>query len=286
MGASQSDAVVWAAYACKGVSIGALAIQVYELFTCLPDEIKYLWKCKFSATTYLYTWSRYVPLCAQIINVILSEMVYAASPSNKICIGNYIFKAVAGQLSLTCVEMIILLRVYALYNRSRRITYFLGGVFLTGLTLQIIGSVMLVTSAYTGPILCSSSQASTMGLSLFAAGACVNETIMLFMTFLKVFGTYRDGWGRTPLVSVMIRDGLLVFVLLSVIISTMISFELVQHLSDSLWNTAFSCYIASLSITGCRLILKMRRLSVRNMDEDTDMTEIQFTSVFRIENSL
>lgn len=273
--------VVWAT---RGASIGAFVFLLLEFVNGFREEMEYLWtkRTRVRFVTYLYAWSRYFPLCAQIVNFTLSEVTYA-SPSPKICFVAYIAKAVTSQLVTTCVEGILAVRVHALYNCSFRTGVFLVTILILGTALEIAGTA--TTLAHLEPgiggSICVPDRCPAATLAIYASGTGIIQITLLVMTLFRILVNRHTGWMRTPVVSLVLRDGILVFVMLAIMTSVLISFEIMRTAGVLVWNAAFSWYVTLLSIAGCRLVMNMRKLAVnqvRNSQRNSTMTA--FSSIF------
>ncbi|EDR10468.1 uncharacterized protein LACBIDRAFT_325117 [Laccaria bicolor S238N-H82] len=306
----------WLIWVTKGACIGALATQIMEFFHCFADEVEYIWQFvnplspqhhspfihsssgRISFVTYLYAWSRYFPLIAQIVNLVFMEIAQSPSAHDHTCLMGFITKAVTAQIATTCVELILLVRVHALYNRSRKSGILLGLVFITGFALEVTSDIRVIKSVIDSPNnICMPPPYERLALALFAAGVGLVQSTLLFMTVSKVILGRKLGWGRTPLVSLMLRDGVIVFALLigehydrypfsrvlsssQVVVTLIITFEIAQNMEVLKWNAIFSWYVSLLSIVGCRVIMNMRRLGPQHQ-RSSDVSELQqFTSVF------
>jgi hypothetical protein len=124
--------------------------------------------------------------------------------------------------------------VHALYNRSRKSGVLLALVFITGFALEVTSDIRVIKSVIDGQHkICTPPPYERVALALFAyvgslstspslkdsfgilrAGVGLVQSTLLLMTVSKVILGRKLGWARTPLVSLMLRDGVLVFALL------------------------------------------------------------------------
>ncbi|KAF4612689.1 hypothetical protein D9613_011771 [Agrocybe pediades] len=269
---SPDYALLWMVWATKGASISALLFQFLEFFNQFIEEVEYLWSGRIRLISYLYGFCRYFPLGAQIVNIILSELIHNA-PSERLCMTAFVMKAATAQLTTTCVETILVVRVHALYNCSRLSGLFLLGILAIGTCFELCGAIMTIMQLQPRPgnNICKPARSSLITISFFAIGCGLIESVLLVMTLAKIILSRNTGWLRTPVISLMLRDSVSVFILLvtessllncTVITSTVVGFEVVRSIDDkvSLWAAAYSWYVALLSASGCRIILNMRML--------------------------
>ncbi|TFK67633.1 hypothetical protein BDN72DRAFT_89317 [Pluteus cervinus] len=248
-------------------SAGALAVQIWEFFSSLTSEVEYLSSDGLSLVKCLYIWSRYVLFVVQVI--------VHGPRIPQLCVAANIHRTVSGQIAISALETILVVRVYAFYTGHKSARRFLKVLFVVGFVLQVIGNAYIIRHLLAA-FSCHIPDISS-GLLYFGAGAGLNQSTIIILTTAKYVVGYRQGWARTPLVFVMIRDGAVVFLILSVILGVIISNELLERLSLAFWHTAFSWYITLLSIAGCRLVLNMRQIA--NEANATAVASPQLTSI-------
>ncbi|KIJ61234.1 hypothetical protein HYDPIDRAFT_116223 [Hydnomerulius pinastri MD-312] len=103
------------------------------------------------------------------------------------------------------------------------------------------------------------------------------QSSLIGLTTLKHCVARSAGWGRTPLVSLLVRDGIVVYAgMLALFISVLVSCALKDDRSVGM----FFWVLALLSAAGNRLIVNMERLARREGQEH------QRTALFTSEISL
>lgn len=163
-------------------------------------------------------------------------------------------KGVTSQLITTCVEGILVVRgtypallpnhfftewiilpVHALYNCGSRTGVFLSTILAIGTALEVAGTTM--TLAYLGPgiggSICVPTRCPTATLVVYACvvpisqidvqligflpscGTGLIQITLLVMTLFRILFYRHTGWMRTPVVSLVLRDGVLVFLMLA-----------------------------------------------------------------------
>ncbi|KAF8525006.1 hypothetical protein JB92DRAFT_3140430 [Gautieria morchelliformis] len=116
--------------------VSSLALLFYEHLLTLGDEVRYIWSNRISSASFLFFVTRYfVPICLLVIT---------AAATTKW--GEAVCKTV-GPLELaffivvgTASSILLLLRVYALYNRSKWILCYLSSVILIQFAVSILFS--------------------------------------------------------------------------------------------------------------------------------------------------
>ena len=168
------------------------------------------------------------------------------------CVKWYIFQEVGTQLLVASVESILIVRgmlstfltliatnyspvihfskVHALYDRNRKVIVPLVVLFLLENLAMIVTLIFVVPGvrfdatctvvhsppsliifAY-GHILLTSSVVLT--LVLYSAAFVSFESVLFILTLAKFLVALRSGWGRTPVVFLLVRDGTWAFILI------------------------------------------------------------------------
>ncbi|KAF9554463.1 hypothetical protein CPC08DRAFT_727137 [Agrocybe pediades] len=242
---SPDYALLWMVWATKGASISALLFQFLEFFNQFIEEVEYLWRqwphpfdiLPLRILSIFSTWSTNHP---NSVNIILSELIHNA-PSERLCMTAFVMKAATAQLTTTCVETILVPSIRPLppwYSGNRNMLRAMWG-----------------HNDY------HATSAAPRKQHLQTCKELTNHNIV-FCDWLWLDRKRPSGWLRTPVISLMLRDSVSVFILLVIITSTVVGFEVVRSIDDkvSLWAAAYSWYVALLSASGCRIILNMRML--------------------------
>ncbi|KAF8188047.1 hypothetical protein BJ912DRAFT_1042634 [Pholiota molesta] len=246
-----------------GISISALAMQVWELVIHWSDEVEYLWKGRFNLIKALYFLVRYGLLFAQVASEITSYKMQIEESTVHDCINAFIFKIIIAQLTLTMVEMILYFRVYALYNQSFQVKQFLLISLVTAQILEIWATTRIVSDHLNNDNTdCKPPVAHLGTLVQFGVGASLSQLVIFFSSFYKLLNRRSS---RTPLTSLMLKEGLAAFLLILVLLIVMMGhYEVFRSVNRNLGNAAFAWYIALISIGASRLILNMRKLVIKS----------------------
>ncbi|KIK60291.1 hypothetical protein GYMLUDRAFT_167680 [Collybiopsis luxurians FD-317 M1] len=103
------------------VCLVAFTWGLHDYFVTLQDEIKYIWPQKFNFPKFMFFWIRYYTLILLLFDVIqIHVFTIPGVTSDRVCVAMDSVIRVVGALSLWSVEIIMQLRVYALYKCSRR----------------------------------------------------------------------------------------------------------------------------------------------------------------------
>ncbi|PFH53497.1 hypothetical protein AMATHDRAFT_1154 [Amanita thiersii Skay4041] len=260
------------------ISIGAFTAQIWDLIILFDDELDLLLTGNNKLVKGLYLWSRYFPIAAQLLLRGLADPLIAQYTSLHLCFALHISRAIAAQLTLNNVELILLIRVYALYNRSPRIRSALVAVFTIGLLLEVAGHILFLRAS--PGFMCETQDTSFSAFLLFGIGASTVQSSTVALIFAKYIFD-RHTWSRTPVMLILIRDGAIISCLSLGIIAVAASYHAIRRMEylsweQMSWDAAFSWYLTLLSICGSRLILSMRKVQTNaatNVTRTYDLTE-------------
>ncbi|KAG2356804.1 hypothetical protein BDR07DRAFT_418501 [Suillus spraguei] len=206
---------------------------------------------------WLYLFLRYLSLAIQIFHQFAVPYLNSGKALKSNCFAWYVYTVIIGQFQTTAVEIILAVRVYALFNRSRRIVIILGSL----MTLEFV-ILVIVVSGYFHRIpsipYCILSKPPHQ-IIYYAIAVVTTQSTLLGLALIKQILARRAGWGRAPLVSLLIRDGTTTFFIICVILFCIGSF---CELRDERTVIMFFWLISIISSCGCRLIVNMQRLAV------------------------
>ncbi|KAG1744445.1 hypothetical protein EDB19DRAFT_516322 [Suillus lakei] len=200
----------------------SLAFLIYDWLLGLENEVQHIWmQPQKRVFRWLYIYFRYVSLLIQAVHPAVVEYLGGHdSPSS--CLAWNIYAAIVGQLHVTAVEMVLAVRVYALFNRSRRIAFLIGFQILAGVVSSVVNAVYAARATrYHGYCILSKPP-----YQLVYHGIIVLSTQITLMGLisLKHVLTRRSGWGRTPIVSLLLRDSSAVLFVISALCLLTIAF--------------------------------------------------------------
>ncbi|KAF8893962.1 hypothetical protein BD779DRAFT_1783549, partial [Infundibulicybe gibba] len=255
-----------------------LVFSTLEFLTTLTDEARYIWRRPVTLPRCLFICSRYVGLACHIANVIIANHILgniAVVPAH-ICLSWLKYQIVIIYFLLAIVDLILVIRVHALYQPNR----FVGPLLL----LVIITRIGLVSAGTTAalPLLdftsrCLMTNSPRNMVTYFACGEIGIQLLIFGLTFSK-YRTTRAGWGRTPLVSALNRDGALVLMALSVVLITA-AVNSRSRDTDELQHMVFPIFVSILSSTGYRLIINTQRLAITSWRPSVDAAD-EFSTVY------
>ncbi|KAJ7688884.1 hypothetical protein B0H17DRAFT_1067764 [Mycena rosella] len=104
------------------VVLAGLTWIIHDYFVTLEDEIRYIWPQRLSFSKLMFFWIRYYSIALLLFDVIqIHVFARPGITSNNLCVAMDTIIRVVGAVSLWSVEIIMQLRVYAIYGCSKRI---------------------------------------------------------------------------------------------------------------------------------------------------------------------
>ncbi|KAJ7479192.1 hypothetical protein FB451DRAFT_1240864 [Mycena latifolia] len=104
------------------VVLAGLTWILHDYLVTLEDEIRYIWPQRLSFSKLMFFWIRYYSIALLLFDVIQIHVFSRPGiTSNNLCVAMDTIIRVVGAVSLWSVEIIMQLRVYAIYSCSKRI---------------------------------------------------------------------------------------------------------------------------------------------------------------------
>ncbi|KAF5352928.1 hypothetical protein D9758_007959 [Tetrapyrgos nigripes] len=193
---------------------------VWDHVLTFPLEVKYIWRRSFNTTTWAILFNRYFPVIGTVIMTInafdgsLPHSMYKLLIARFSCEPLHIFHEAYLFVTEVNVCLLLTLRIYAIYDRNKRVLGFMAFVGL------ILGGLALFASFYTfvpstDPPVSLTSMGCHTDLDVIPHGAqeaaawealFVYDCLLFTMIILKGRKTRRSV-GRVPLLDIIIQDG-------------------------------------------------------------------------------
>ncbi|KAJ7163626.1 hypothetical protein C8R43DRAFT_289070 [Mycena crocata] len=189
-----------------------LTVAICEILATLRPELKYIWinPQRFTLIKFLYLLSRYLGLAVHITNTVFAILVghYQVIPVHLCRIG-LVYQGAVLFVMLGILDVILMIRVYALYNRRTSIAVIFGILLLSKITSAILSAFLALPNQQYNST-CLVMTGSQVPLYLFAVGELVIQLTILGFTLIRHIFATRDGWSN-PLFGVLSRDGSMAF---------------------------------------------------------------------------
>ncbi|KAF9465601.1 hypothetical protein BDZ94DRAFT_1296375 [Collybia nuda] len=251
----------------KYAYVVSATLLFYDIFLTFDQEVSRIWIAKKSLGRTLFFLNRYIPPL-----LFMFDLFYQLhpAPSVAVCHGGFLPSGIMGILTTSTIELILITRTYALYQKKFLLValLFLGiASSATMITTTVYLYVKLITFPPPEMIplvpgcfpICEDPLCRTL-LTAFTIPFFVLETAIFLLTFYKSYESFKhvSRQQRSHLATIIYRDGLVYY---AVIISISITNVVVWCVAPISLAYFASSLIRSLQATICsRLLLNIRGL--------------------------
>lgn len=242
---------------CNYSAMGALAFTTWDIIITFDDEVREIWKKPWTHLKSLYLFLRLFSFSAQLLAVIVYMKLSAGlTLSHSGCRKWVVFQGVTSQILMIGVQVILILRVQALYNENKFFRRLLPTLFVSEIVVMSVLFTLKADEIQYGPH-CVIIYFPVAAVGFFLS-AMLLDTLLFVLTMAKFYQSLRDGWGQVPVISQFMTDGIWAFALPFIIL--IINACCMTLLNDALASIAYSWVIAIPGFAGYRLILNMSHL--------------------------
>ncbi|OCH88131.1 hypothetical protein OBBRIDRAFT_836821 [Obba rivulosa] len=164
-------------------------------------------------------------------------------------------QAVTLQIIVTTVDIILIIRVYALYNRSRALLACILVPF-TGEVAALCCMLVVITPKLGFNAECFVVTSPHLFVAYWIT-SLVFETLLFMLTLVKFISAFRQGWGRGQLVQQFTADGTWAYAL--IFTTMLVNAMLYEYVHSPLAGICFTWLLSVLSFAGSRLVLIPRK---------------------------
>ncbi|KAJ3777888.1 hypothetical protein FB446DRAFT_716042 [Lentinula raphanica] len=221
----------------------------------------------------LFVLARYLAFVIHIVNIVLSSIWTVkfqgcSQLPDEACRKLLVFQIISSYSMLLILQMILMLRVFALYNRSTSMGLFLFSIFVCRLAVSAYTSFgesahsprNLKFGKYCIPRISLTEQSVGNSTLVFIYGELIIQVIIHGLSWKRTMWDlrhYSNSYSRPPLLSVLDKDSLRVFMGISVAM-TAVGLSTVKITLPVAF--VFPLFISLISALGCRAILNLQTL--------------------------
>ncbi|KAF9070595.1 hypothetical protein BDP27DRAFT_591090 [Rhodocollybia butyracea] len=252
------------------------------------DELLYMWKKPLRITSIrcLFVFTRYLPIAIHIIDVVFIGMWVDGTeqvPAKVYCMRVLISRYLACYSMVVLLELALMLRVFALYDRSRAIGAFLLFLLISriaGAVYHIMQRVLQSDAIKINfnneciPVFTQFNHALSNPVVVFISSALTIQLLILALILKRTIWDFRQY--SHLLFSVLKRDGLIIFGAMGV---AMIAIG-VGSAKKGAAVFIFPLFISLISAVGCHTILNLQKLGSAGADANLSeqKKELELTS--------
>ncbi|KAI0683577.1 hypothetical protein BC835DRAFT_1524212 [Cytidiella melzeri] len=195
--------------------VGA-TLLIFDWVLLFSDEVKHVWKSRWSFIKVLYLWTRYSP----VADIILGLIRHFAYLTPQQCKSTVAASSIMASIGVYMSELVFIWRTFALWKDSKIVKYGLGGVWLLMIPMDLYFLVSFTSSSVYAPQPDGGIQdCNLVKASFLVAGDYISlailEITVVVLTLIKGTQHFHRDVTRTPLLITLYRDGVLFFIYLS-----------------------------------------------------------------------
>ncbi|CAL1708310.1 unnamed protein product [Somion occarium] len=250
--------------------IAALCFIVWDTLITLDEEVQFIWLTHWTPLKLLFFFTRYYAIAILII--------LNAHPLT--CQQWIIVEGISAVLLELAVEVLLVLRIQAMYSGHTALIRMIVGL----LVVQVI--VMAVTLGISMPKIMTTENCINTEIPVemvaYSIASIVYEAFLFTLAVVKLWSARKDGFERTTLLKVLVRDNMWTFAaILVVMIGNTILFTIAPATLAAL---GFPWALAIFGALGPRLMLNVRRehhrRSFTSYADISSLAFVQYSPVF------
>jgi len=254
---------------------------LHDYFITLEDEVTYIWKQNHNFGRFMFFWIRYYTIVLLIFEVFqMYSFALPGARTRELCFAAYLAIRIMSAISLWSVEIIMQLRIYALFNCSKKVALFNGILFLISIGLFLW--ILVVNAFHRTDIIEPFIGLPLPGCPLVNCSshwtlwipATVYEFLLFGLALYKAAtsSTARIKFNDRPsLAAVLLRENLLYFLVIGCILT--FNNIMVVGLTNVPWF-GFGPFHASIGIATSRMFIHLRKFSTEGLEgESTSLSE-------------
>ncbi|CAE6427292.1 unnamed protein product [Rhizoctonia solani] len=245
--------------AAKYFMLASFVFMVYDHLITLGEEVERVWKQEWTGATWLFLLNRYLTELQFIVNIVSFHDPYWTGKTVYViqaCEDFMPFPGVSTLISIAIAETILMLRIYALYQRNQWILallvfFWVGQVIVMGTVIRhptrlelpegLVGCIQGGEGSY---------------VAAFWLAPLATDSLIFGLTVLKSLEYIYKTKCRVPLIHVIFRDGVLYYAIILSANSLNCFFYYLAPRSIKVIGASFSQIITVVMISRLQLNLR------------------------------
>jgi len=241
--------------------VASFAFLVWDWIIHLGDEVECIWWSKTNWMTWMYLFLRYFPIMVECSLVIISN----ANPPMSICTHWHIYQATCFVLLTFGVEVVLVVRIYALYNRKKAVIIPVLVVWLIEAAAMILSMIFAVPRmTFFGPCMIAYAPPCIMG---YWMSATAFETILFILTLFRFFQFAPLHRKQGTLLHVFVRDGTWAYAV-TFVVMLVNGLAVNAHVHTPLAGVCYQWAMAGFSCAGSHMLLNLRQYALRQNEHE------------------
>ncbi|KAF5344766.1 hypothetical protein D9756_011062 [Leucocoprinus leucothites] len=198
-------------YIRQSCDVAGLALLLYELFLTWDQEYQCIWRNSDWFTTSSFVLSRYLALVIQIINTVYSFLLLQRPDAN--CFHWFIFQTYTVLILLGNLELVMMVRVFALYERKPMFGFLLTLWFFSSRGLNVWNGLESLRDMEIEPF-CIPNRTPDSS-KWFGLTILTNQLLLWLLTLKKYRSAKKYRWSIPPVLRRVMRDSSWILALLT-----------------------------------------------------------------------
>ncbi|KAI5120051.1 hypothetical protein M0805_007803 [Coniferiporia weirii] len=267
----------------KLTRVSAMVVVLYDMMLTMDKEIEFFWKQRWSTVKLIYMLNRYGGLFFVLVDTWGKSCFLPPNYLlNQACTFQFYFQQWTGWISVLLVEIILIIRVNTLYERSRKSTVLLAFFFViqAGIMAAVLSIFDSVTEIFVWVAVntCGSYEAPPKWVAIFWLPPVIMDFGLLVLTFRKALAIRRmmpgNNWRDFQLHRTLVRDQALYFTGGTRILICSLTNMAFLAFSSSLLCDALGFALGFPCVMGSRILLNLRETA-----RGKPMTSLALTSL-------
>jgi len=258
------------------VVLPSLVWVLHDYFVTLEDEVTYIWRHqKPGFGRFMFFWIRYYTIFLVVFDVLqIHGFAIPGVPSLDLCLATDPTTRMLGAISLWSVEIIMQLRIYVLYNRSKRVALFNGILFIISIAAFLC--IMVINAIERRALILKAVHLPLPGCPVINGNTqwALWIPAMLFEFILFGFAVFKSIVStaarmklnkRTTLTGILLHENILYFL---VVAALLIFNNLMAIGVTNIPWFGFGPFHAALGITTSRMMIHLQKFAAKNLEGD------------------
>ncbi|KAI0783711.1 hypothetical protein C8Q75DRAFT_833280 [Abortiporus biennis] len=255
--------------------LASSVLLFFDTILTFPKEVQRIWRRRFTGATFIYALTRYVNV-AERITLVVSLFVQPALGNDAPCVPVLRIDDILNDLNLAAVGAFTALRLFGIYGMAWSLLMLIVIIWAARITLTVYTQVSYTPVSF-GPPLWGCGGAFNISDDLLYRFDTISNALMLASDVLLIVLTWVKTWSvrrssakfgfKTPLATLLLRDGTVYFVIILVIqIFAIISSQVGSGFI--LWDvwTYFAQILIVIFL--CRFMLNLRGVNLGSTIQD------------------
>ncbi|PBK85704.1 hypothetical protein ARMGADRAFT_1087263 [Armillaria gallica] len=254
-------------------------VHDYRKLVTLEDEIRYIWPQKRNIGKIMFLWIRYYSISLLLFDALQIHVFSIPGVPSTTSVDA--ITRITGAISLWSVEIVMQLRVYALFKCSKKVAVINGLLFSSSIAAFLW--ILIHNVERQGAVIADAVQLPLAGCPSIHPGiewaqwipATAYEIVLFSFAIVKTFGFMLNNMMRRhrqlePLRSILLRDNILYFLAISCIL--VLNNLMVVGVTKIPWFS-FGPFHAAVGVLTTRMLLNLRKAASRTQGNITTCQE-------------